>query len=215
MADTFQTVDGKSYIYSGKSRSGKSEKCRRDVRGLKFQTVFVFDIEKQWCKLQGYQKITDIQVLKKIVLTGRKGKYAFVPKVDEMREQFAEFCTCVFFWGEAYGSSPDFQCACVAEELAEVTNAQKANSEWGSIVRRGLKRGIWIFALSTRWSEADKSCLGNASFFVVFMAGTLNDAKYIAGQTRIPLPRINQLNKLEYLIYDTDNFAITGGKLTF
>lgn len=206
---SLQTKDGKSHIYSGKSRSGKTEKCRRDVRAAKFDTVFVFDIEAQWHKLQGYKKITDIEELMDYAIAGRKGHFAFVPK-GNMRDLFEKFCQCVFFYGSHHG-----ECACVAEELAEVTNTQKAPEHWGAIVRRGLKRSIHIYALSTRWSEADKSCLGNATTFSVFQAGTFADAKYIADKTRIPLDRIEKLKKLEYLVYDTDTFEITGSKLRF
>lgn len=206
---SLKTIDGKSHVYSGKTRSGKTEKCRRDVRAMKFDTVFVFDIEAQWHKLQGFKKITDIAEFLRLCVAGKSGHYAFVPKGD-LKELFGKFCQCVFFYGSHYGI-----CACVAEELAEVTNTQKAPEHWGAIVRRGLKRGIHIYALSTRWAEADKSCLGNATTFTVFQAGTVPDAKYIAERTRIPLYQIENLKKLEYLVYDTDTFSITGSILTF
>jgi len=69
-----QTKDGQLVIVSGSSRCGKTTKTERLIRP--FKTVFVWDIEAQWCKLRGFKKITSLVELKKIVKAGKVGKYA-------------------------------------------------------------------------------------------------------------------------------------------
>ena len=202
-----QELDGKLTIVSGSSRCGKTEKTFRLVRP--FETVFVWDIEAQWCKRKGYKKITSLVDLKKIVRAGTRGRYAYV-SAGNIKAEFELFCMCVSYYGNFYGV-----CAVVAEELGDVTSIAKAGDCWGMLVRRGLKRGINIFAISQRWQEADKTAFGNATDYYIFMQSSLDDARYMSKKTSIDLERIWSLNKLEYLHFQKEGKLLEGGKVTF
>ena len=103
---------------------------------------------------------------------------------------------------------------CIAEELADVTNASKAPGNWGILLRRGLKRGITIYAISQRWAEADKTAIGNASEFIVFTSRG-DDVAYISKKTRIPETEIEALIPLEYIRFDPVTKEKSKKKLRF
>lgn len=205
---TLATKDGRLCIISGSSRCGKTVKTERLVRP--FKTVFVWDIEAQWCKLKGYKKISTFKELVGIVTQGKPGKWAFVPSGDDLRGAFESFCKCAFHYGSFFG-----ECAVVAEELADVTTTAKAPPHWGILVRRGLKRGISIFPISQRWAEADKTAIGNATDFYCFRMATGSDIDYMSKKTRIPRERLEGLKPLEFIHYDALAGTVTGSKITF
>ncbi|WP_195742083.1 hypothetical protein [Methylobacillus flagellatus] len=206
---TLATRDGRLCIMSGASRSGKTAMTVRLVRQGKFKAVFVWDIEDQWSKLQGYKRITAFADLLEVVKKGKPGKYAYVSQGD-MKADFDRFCRAVFHYGSYFG-----ECAAVLEELADVTTMSKAPEGWGILVRRGLKRGISLFPISQRWAEADKTAIGNATDFYVFRAATGSDVDYMAKKTGLPRERIAHLQPLEYLHKDALTGQVTGSKLTF
>lgn len=202
-----QELDGKLVIVGGSSRCGKTEKTYRLARS--FETVFAWDIEAQWCKRAGFKKITSLVELKKIAQSGKRGRYAYVSS-GNIKAEFELFCMCVMYYGMFYG-----KCAVIAEELADVTSVAKAGDHWGMLVRRGLKRGINIFAISQRWAEADKTAFGNGTEYYIFMQSSDDDARYMSKKTGVDLSRILALNKLEYLHYVKDGKILQGGKVTF
>lgn len=122
-------------------------------------------------------------------------RVAFVPGPD-LKADFDFFCRAAFYAGRYVGPV-----TVIAEELADVSTPAKAPEQWGILCRRGLKRGISIFAISQRWAEADKTAFGNASEYVVFMQSSDDDARYLARKTRIPLEALQALQKLEFLRY--------------
>lgn len=202
-----QELDGKLVVISGSSRCGKTAKTIRLMRP--FETVFVWDIEAQWCKQKGFKKITSLVELKKLVRAGARGRYAYVSG-GNFKAEFELFCMCVMYYGMFYG-----KCAVVAEELADVTTVAKAGDNWGMLVRRGLKRGISIFTISQRWAEADKTAFGNATEFYIFMQSSEDDARYMSKKTGVDLGRISALNKLEFLHFVKEGRILQGGKVTF
>lgn len=202
-----QTNDGVLVVVSGSSRCGKTAKTERLTRP--FKTVFVWDIEAQWCKVRGYKKVTSIHDLKNIVIAGRVGKFAYVSGGD-FKADFERFCACVMHYGIAHG-----ECACVAEELSDVTTVSKAGDNWGMLNRRGLKRGVSIFAISQRWAESDKTAFGNASEYYIFTQSSMDDARYMAKKTGIDVNRIWALNPLEFLHFQKNGKILAGGKVTF
>lgn len=204
---TLQTNDGRLIVISGSSRCGKTAKATRLARG--FDAVFVWDIEAQWCKQAGYKRVDTLQDLKKIVKSGRKGKYAFVSAGD-IKKEFELFSMCAFFYADNFG-----RCCVVAEELADVTSIAKAGDNWGMCCRRGLKRGMTIIAISQRWSEADKTAFGNASDFYLFRLSSMDDIRYISKKTRVTVERLEGLKPLEYIHFDALTGIAEGSKLTF
>ena len=103
----------------------------------------------------------------------------------------------------------------MAEELADVTTVAKAPGPWGILLRRGLKRGISIYAISQRWSEADKTAVGIASEFVIFRQSSGDDVRYISRKTRVPEAEINGLEPLQFVKYDAMTGKIERGKIRF
>lgn len=207
---SLQTNDGKLCAISGASRSGKTAKALRLVRG--FKTVFVWDVEAQWCKQRGFRRI-DLKGLRDACLIGRAGHFAYVPTPDKdnsLKDLFEIFSAACLHRGWFFG-----ECAVVAEELSDVTTVAKAPPSWGMLVRRGLKRGISLYPISQRWAEADKTTIGNATEFFIFSQRTHDDAEYMAKKTGIPVDRIACLKKLEYLHFDAIDKKISGHKLTF
>lgn len=202
-----KTNDGRLCIISGASRSGKTVKTERLVRT--FKTVFVWDIEAQWCKMKGFKKMSCYADLVKVVTTGKPGKYAYVSQGD-MKADFDRFCRAVFHFGSYFG-----ECAAVLEELADVTTTAKAPEGWGILVRRGLKRGISLFPISQRWAEADKTAIGNATDFYLFRMSTGSDVDYMAKKTGVMRDRLADLKPLEFIHYNALTGAVEGSKVTF
>lgn len=186
-----QTNDGRLVIVSGASRSGKTAWVRRQVE--KLGRVIVWDIEAQWCELRGFRKVTTRAELFEAVQYAKPARIAYVAAGADLREEFNFWCACVMLWGRYRGG-----CVAVAEELADVSTPAKAPQEWGILLRRGLKRGISIYAISQRWAEADKTAIGNASEFVVFRAAG-DDVQYIARKSRVPLEQVEALKPLEFI----------------
>lgn len=186
--------DGKLYVIAGASRSGKTVRTYRQTRH--FPRVIVWDIEGQWCMQPGFVKVTTRRELLRMT-TQNKGphKIAYVAGGD-IQDEFNFFCGCAYYWGRYLGP-----CAVVAEELADVSTPAKAPQEWGILLRRGLKRGITIFAISQRWAEADKTTLGNASIFWVFRT-IGDDTRYMSRKTSVNVAILETLKPLEYVEID-------------
>lgn len=187
------TKDGKNYIFSGKSRSGKTAKAVLLEAVLNKPFVIAWDPDAQWCDLKGFKKVTSIIQLREIAKAGRKGKYAFVSNRD-LKTDFEKVCSQVFHYAYFYGES-----LFIAEELADVTGSGKAGPEWGKVVRRGLKRSLSIIAISQRWQEADKTALDNATEAFIFAPATLKGAKYLNEMIDIPVTVISQLQRFQYV----------------
>jgi hypothetical protein len=202
-----KTQDGRLVILGGASRSGKTAYARKEAG--KASPAFCFDIEAQWGALPGWVRFDSAQAWAAAVLSGRPGRYALVPSGD-LSQAFAYFCSIVFRYADTRG-----RCTVIAEELADVTSIGKAPAKWGALLRRGLKRGVSIFAISQRWAEADKTALGNASEFVIFRQSSADDVKYLARKTRVPAKEIDALLPLEFVKYDALSQTHTRGKLRF
>ena len=201
-----QTEDGRLYVVGGASRSGKTAYTVRQVKSA--PRAIVWDVEDQWAKLPGWQRITTRAQLFQAVQKPGTARLAFVAGGD-IKTAFDFWAGCAFFWGRYHGP-----CIAVAEELADVTTPSKAPGNWGVLLRRGLKRGITIWAISQRWAEADKTAMGNASEFVVFRASSADDAAYFARKTRMTAAEIDDLQPLEF-IRMTSTGEKKRGKLRF
>jgi hypothetical protein len=203
-----KTVDGRLVILGGASRSGKTAYARKQAGNA--SPAFCFDIEAQWGALPGWTGCTSAQAWAAAVLSGRAGRYALIPSGRNLQADFAYFCSVVFRYADTRGA-----CTVIAEELADVTSPGKAPAAWGALVRRGLKRGANIYAISQRWAEADKTALGNASEFVIFRQSSGDDVRYLARKTRVPAAEIDALKPLEFVRYDAMTQTHKAGKLRF
>ncbi|HEY1022553.1 MAG TPA: hypothetical protein VGE06_09605 [Flavisolibacter sp.] len=188
------TQDGKIYIFSGKSRSGKTALAALLVKSLKIKTVFAWDPEAQWCNVPGFVKVTSIQKMRDLVMAGKGGRYAYVCNGD-LKEGFEQLCAVAFHWAMFKG---DGESLFIAEELADVTTSAKAGPEWGKLVRRVLKRQMSIIAISQRWQEADKTAIGNASRAYIFKP-VPKDAAYVAGAFGLDVASVAALEQFHYI----------------
>lgn len=202
-----KTSDGRLIVVGGASRSGKSAYVVKRVRPER--RVIAWDPEDQWAQLPGFRRVTSRMDLLAACQTTGHARIAFVAGGD-LVGAFNFWAGVVMFWGRYRGP-----CVAIAEEVADVTTTAKAPGNWGILLRRGLKRGITIFAISQRWSEADKTAMGNASEFVLFRMASADDVRYLTKKTRVPADALEGLRPLEWVGYDGATFELTRGKLRF
>lgn len=202
-----KTDDGRLYVIAGASRSGKTAWTKRQVKSRR--RVFAWDPEAQWCELPGWRKVTTRAELLAAAKKPGPQRIAYVAG-GSLAAEFDFWAGCVMYAGR-YVEPLD----AIAEELADVTTPSKAPGNWGILLRRGLKRGITIFCISQRWSEADKTAVGNASDFVLFRQSSGDDVAYLARKTRVPDTELDGLAQLHFVHKDALTGAIKRGKLTF
>lgn len=202
-----KTQDGALYVVAGASRSGKTAWVRDQVK--KAARVFAWDPEDQWSQLPGFRRVTSRAELVKLAQQKGPLKVAFVVG-GNLAAGFDLWAGCVQYAGRYCGPL-----VAIAEELSDVSTPAKAPGNWGILIRRGLKRGITIYAISQRWAEADKTAMGNASRFVIFRQATGPDAAYMSRYTRVPVAEIDALPPLSYVIYDAAEQKSSRGQLRF
>ncbi len=171
---SLETVDGRLIVIAGASRSGKTAWAAKQVGTA--PRAIAWDVEDQWGKLRGWRRVSTRAELFAACQKPGPARLAYVAGGD-IRAEFDYFCGCAMFWGRYHGPA-----VVVAEELADVTSQAKAPGNWGILLRRGLKRGISIYAVSQRWAEADKTAIGNASEYVCFSMRP-RDVVYMADVT--------------------------------
>lgn len=202
-----KTQDGRLYVIGGASRSGKTAWTRKQT--AKARRVFAWDPEEQWAELRGFRKVTTRVDLLKAAQQAGPIKVAYVAG-GALAPEFDFFAGCAMYAARYLGP-----CDVIAEELADVTTPSKAPGNWGILLRRGLKRGATIWAISQRWAEADKTAVGNASDFVVFRQSSGDDVRYLARKTRIPEAEISALEPLQFVRLDALTGQIERGRLRF
>lgn len=141
---------------------------------------------------------------------------AYTGKLSE----FNDFCRVAFWWVRRCAQL-DRQSAVVVEETSDVTSPGKAPEYWGILLRRGLKYGADIFAISQRPAESDKTAVGNASVVHICRMNTQRDRRYLEGMTGVPLAAIQALRadqdagRFDYITVDTGRGFYQSGRLTF
>lgn len=202
-----KTQDGRLYVIAGASRSGKTAWTRKQT--ARARRVLAWDPEAQWCEMPGWTKATTRAALLAAAQAPGPQRVAYVAG-GSLGAEFDFFAGCAMYAGRYVGPVD-----VIAEELADVTTPAKAPGNWGILLRRGLKRGITIWAISQRWSEADKTAVGNASDFVVFRQSSGDDVRYLSRKTRIEEQEISSLVPLQYVHLDALTGAIQRGRLRF
>jgi len=193
-----KTDDGRLVVIAGSTRCGKTAYTRKRVSGDK--RVFAWDPEDQWGQERGWQRVTSRAALLDAAQGRGPRRVAYVAG-GSLAPEFDYWAGCVMYAGRYVEPL-----SCIAEELADVTTPGKAPGNWGILLRRGLKRGITIYAISQRWSEADKTAFGNASEFVLFRQSSGDDVRYLARKTGVSDALLSDLEPLWYVRKD----ALTG-----
>ena len=200
-----KTADGRLIVIGGASRSGKTAYVASQVK--KHRRVIAWDPEDQWSRLPGWQRITSKATLLAALQKPGPLKAGYVVGGD--------LASAFDFWSGVVMYSGRYiePLTAIAEELADVTTPAKAPGNWGILLRRGLKRGITIYAISQRWAEADKTAMGNASEFVLFRQASADDVRYLTRKTRVPAEQLEGLPPLHFVRHDTATFTATAGRL--
>jgi hypothetical protein len=200
------TTDGRLIVVSGASRCGKTTQVANQVKNER--RICAWDPEDQWAQLPGWRKVTTRAELLEAMHAKGHLRIAYVAGGD-LKSEFDYWCGCVYYAGRYIAPL-----VIIAEELADVTTQSKAPGNWGIIIRRGLKRGITIYAISQRWSEADKTAVGNASLYIVFTTRP-KDVKYVAGFTGLDVDELKALQPFQFLQVDPVTHAKETGKVRF
>ncbi|HET8882608.1 MAG TPA: hypothetical protein VFM56_10580 [Solimonas sp.] len=187
-------------VVVGSSGSGKSAWLKRQIKTAR--RLIVWDPDDEYGGA-GFHRVTTIAQLAEALRGASAGRFAFVPASPA---QFDAWSLCAFAWGN---------CVAVAEETADVTTPGKAPPGWGTLVRRGRKRGITLYAVTQRPSESDKTVIGNATCLHVCMLARAADRQYMARELDVQQSEIDRIAPLEWIEKRRGVPGISRGKLKF
>lgn len=201
-----KTADGRLIVVSGASRCGKTTQVANQVKNDR--RIGAWDPEDQWAQLPGWRKVTTRTELLEAMQARGHMRIAYVAGGD-LKAEFDFWCGVVY-----YAARYIAPLTAIGEELADVTTPSKAPGNWGIIIRRGLKRGLVVYAISQRWAEADKTAIGNASEYLLFTSRG-EDIDYIARKTRVPVAELEALEPFQFIRFDPVTKAKERGKVRF
>lgn len=174
--------DGKLVFGVGASRSGKTQTVLIEIKNTK--RCIVWDVEGEFAANQGMRVIEGKAALFRFIRSKwARGNFQIAYHPENLKE-FNVFCRAAYILGIM--APLDVVC----EELANSTNAVKAQGYWGILVSRGLKYGINIYGIAQRGQEIDNSLIGNATVTNICRPNTIQDAEYIAGKFGLSLEDI-------------------------
>lgn len=188
----------------GASGSGKSHYVKTILE--KFNRAIIWDPDDEYSESKGVFTTSSASQLIAHIQSGDDVRVRFVPRSMDGKylEQCFEFVSLVaFVWGD---------CVLVAEEIADVTTPSKALNGWGTVLRRGRKRGVKVVAVSQRPAEADKTIFTQARIIRTGRLDGEGDIARVANNMRIPAALVGQLGKLEYFELDRNTGQLKAGK---
>lgn len=204
-------MDGELFTVCGASRSGKSVFVMERTRAR--QRVIVWDIEGQY---EG-QRVTNKAELLRVIKAKAGADRARICYTGALAD-FDFFCRCAFVFVRA-GYLAGLASCVIVEELADVTSPGKAPEGWGVLIRRGLKYGADIFAITQRPSESDKTSLGNSSLIHCCRLSSVRDCRYMADMLALHPDQVQALKsektRLEFIQRDMRTGKNNKGFLSF
>lgn len=189
-------------VVCGSSGSGKSAYVKQKTASA--ERVIVWDPDDEYHG-PGVVRVSAITQLVDIMVKHPDSPLR-VRLVSSGQAAFDLWARAAFAWGD---------CVAIAEETADVTSPGKAPEGWGTLVRRGRKRGISIYGVTQRPSESDKTIIGNASTIHVGRLTRSQDRDYLSRELDCDKAKIDALQNLEYLQKCAKTGEISAGKLTF
>jgi hypothetical protein len=191
------------HVRCGASGSGKSWGVKEDIKKAKRLLIFDPDDEYNEQQIKGIHTVTRPMELLKLLARFPRGALK-VRFLANGAKNFDLWSKAAFEWGN---------CTVVAEELRGVTTTTKAPIGWHTLVTRGRKKGITIYAVTQRPAECDKTVLGNATTLRTGRLSRDKDKKYLADEMSIDKTKIAFLQNLEYVEISLNTGAVHQGKM--
>lgn len=195
---TEHRTDGVLTLVTGASRSGKSSAVMLEC--LNALPLLVWDVEGQW-RAMGQACAVSLGQAARLTRERWFGRYALT--LEPTADNFTAFCGLAFVWAQLLP-----QAWIVVEELADVTQPGKAPPAWGVLVRRGLKYGARIYAITQAPAESDKTVVRNAQRKLCFRMELEVDRQRMAAALDTPIARVAELHPLEYLYKELGALAV-------
>lgn len=204
---------GKLWAFIGRSRSGKTQAAEQQIR--KIPCVLIWDIEEQYTVTHRARTQAELVTLVKHC-AGKRCRIGYTGRLED----FNFFCKVAFWFARRCGElgKPS---GVVFEETADVTTPAKAPEHYGIILRRGLKYGVSLFAITQRPAESDKTAIGNSSVVHVCALKLPSDRAFVSKLTGVPLDVITDLEfdqdsgRFGYVTVDDNKGTYQRGLLTF
>lgn len=187
------TLEASIEAVIGASGSGKSAYIKGEIRRRKPRRLLIYDPEGEYAKFgRVVSHLEDVHKVLTQAGPAKPFKLVFAPHADPGRavKQFELLCRIAFHTGNLL---------LIAEELADVTQPQKAPVGWSMISRRGRKRGVQVIGATQRPASIDKTFLGNCT---QVRAGRLlyeEDARAVGKVLGVPHLELLSLAPLHYI----------------
>jgi len=201
-------LSGLLALVSGQSRSGKSfwtaQRVAREPRLLVWDSMREFSLDYR-CR-----EVRTPAELHRVALSSAPARIGYAVPVSA--GSFDTFCRLAWVWLRV-NARAGHSVAIVVEEMADVTTPGKAPPAWGEIVRKGLRFGPRIYALTQRPAESDKTVVGNANLLHCHAMARADDARYMARELRVDPARVDalRLDRFEWLELDRRTRVLTAG----
>jgi len=196
--------DGSLYVVTGASRTGKTTWTVEEVK--RTRRLLVWDSVGEWSDRFNCRRVESVFELAQLCKPGAPDvRIGFCVPVTT--ENFAAFCRLAWVWLRVKPGD------LVVEELADVTSPGKAPVYWGEIIRKGLRYGPRVYALTQRPSESDKTVMGNASVLHVHQMAREDDCKYMAKELRVDPKIVDALLPYHWIERDRRTKTLTNGRL--
>lgn len=172
-----------SYV-CGKSRSGKSAWVKSETE--KDSRLIVFDIKAEYSEAMGFTVIHHLVELVDL-LQATPGPLRVAYRPLQAQKEFGVWSKAAMTWCKL---AP---CTILAEELSDVTTPGKAPDGWGQLCRQAQGFGAFIYAITQRPSESDKTALGNASLIHCCNMVRAKDRQYMAAEMNVTIEEMDSL----------------------
>jgi hypothetical protein len=193
--------DGTLYVATGATRTGKTTWTA--ARVAQASRLLVWDSADEWSQFRCH-RVSSFRDLAELVKPGAPDRrVAF--SVPVTADNFAFFCRLA--WIYIRGK----QGTVIVEELADVTSPGKAPVYWGELIRKGLRYGPELYALTQRPSESDKTVMGNASILHCHQMARAEDSRYMARELRVDQVLVDKLLPFHWIERDRRTKRLTNG----
>lgn len=189
---------GEMIVACGASQSGKTYWVREQLKNVK--RLLVWDCEAQYEDICTRVCTSISELMSVIKKNPRVCKISYQPNNLKDFDAFCQiaFLFCDFGLSHLEKNGEPMRTYIVAEEISDVTSPSKAPNGWGILLRRGLKRNAYIFGVTQRPSESDKTIIGNCSQMHVCGLSREGDAQYLARELRVPVSEVDAIDRSKF-----------------